>query len=94
MCFSYRSDSPTGPFTVQTNNKGLTIDGHVFIDDDGQWYFYRAEHWSDHGTPNDDPYTFGPAIPTGASMGGSDRRSDGDKEKWKILYDLYGQPCS
>lgn len=37
-----KSDSPTGPFRVISKNLGLSIDGSVFIDDDGKWYFYRA----------------------------------------------------
>lgn len=65
-----RSESPTGPFTVQTPNKGLTIDGHVFIDDDGQWYFYRAEHGQMVAHRMSDPYTFGPGFNTGASVNG------------------------
>ncbi|MBQ8287198.1 MAG: family 43 glycosylhydrolase, partial [Clostridia bacterium] len=36
------SDSPTGPFTVITNNMGMSIDGSVFIDNNGKWYFYTA----------------------------------------------------
>ncbi len=36
------SDSPTGPFKVVTDNMGMSIDGSVFIDDDGKWYFYTA----------------------------------------------------
>lgn len=36
------SDSPTGPFTIISDNLGLSIDGSVFIDDDGKWYFYHA----------------------------------------------------
>lgn len=65
-----RSESPTGPFTIQTPNKGLTIDGHVFIDDDGQWYFYRAEHGQIIAHRMSDPYTFGPGVNTGASING------------------------
>ena len=37
-----KSDSPTGPFVAVTRNFGLSIDGNVFIDDDGSWYFYSA----------------------------------------------------
>lgn len=37
-----KSDSPTGPFKAVTGNFGLSIDGHVFIDDNGKWYFYSA----------------------------------------------------
>lgn len=36
------SESPTGPFKRITDNVGLSIDGSVFIDDDGKWYFYHA----------------------------------------------------
>src|SRR5690606_15583824 len=52
-----RSDSPTGPFEVQTENLGLSIDGSVFIDDNGKWYFTHA---GDQGIvihPMTDPYT-------------------------------------
>jgi len=38
-----KSDTPTGPFTAVTENFGLSIDGDVFIDDDGKWYFYSAD---------------------------------------------------
>ena len=37
-----KSNSPTGPFAAVTGNFGLSIDGNVFIDDDGSWYFYCA----------------------------------------------------
>ncbi len=37
-----KSDSPTGPFKAITGNFGHSIDGNVFIDDDGKWYFYSA----------------------------------------------------
>lgn len=37
-----KSESPTGPFLTVTENFGLSIDGDVFIDDDGSWYFYCA----------------------------------------------------
>lgn len=36
------SDSPTGPFKAITGNMGMSIDGSVFIDNDGKWYFYTA----------------------------------------------------
>ena len=39
-----RSSSPTGEFEVVTENLGMSIDGSVFIDDDGKWYFYTANH--------------------------------------------------
>ncbi len=36
------SSSPVGPFKIVTSNLGNSIDGHIFIDDDGSWYFYHA----------------------------------------------------
>lgn len=36
------SDSPTGPFKADTKNMGMSIDGSVFMDNDGKWYFYTA----------------------------------------------------
>ncbi|MBQ7355345.1 MAG: family 43 glycosylhydrolase [Clostridia bacterium] len=40
--YVFTSDSPTGPFTAATGNLGMSIDGSVFIDNDGKWYFYTA----------------------------------------------------
>ena len=40
--YIYESNSPTGPFERKTGNLGQTIDGSVFIDDDGSLTFYRA----------------------------------------------------
>lgn len=37
-----KSPSPTGPFLVDSDNFGLSIDGSVFMDDDGKWYFLHA----------------------------------------------------
>ncbi|WP_077328853.1 family 43 glycosylhydrolase [Virgibacillus siamensis] len=65
-----RSDSPTGPFKVKTGNLGHTIDGHVFIDDDGQWYFYNASDSGIVSHPMTDPYTIGKGTTTGSYMGG------------------------
>ncbi len=36
------SSSPTGPFQVISDNLGFSIDGSVFIDHNGKWYFYHA----------------------------------------------------
>lgn len=68
--YVYKSSSPLGPFVKQTDNLGMGIDGSVFIDDDGQWYFYSTGTNSIMARPMDDPYTFGEAINTGASMDG------------------------
>ena len=40
--YIYTSDSPEGPFVKVTDNLGMSIDGSVFIDDDEQMYFTRA----------------------------------------------------
>ena len=40
--YVYESDLPEGPFKRVTENLGMSIDGSVFIDDDGQWYFTHA----------------------------------------------------
>jgi xylan 1,4-beta-xylosidase len=52
-----RSESPTGPFTIQTENLGLSIDGSVFIDDNGKWYFTHASGKGIIGHEMSDPYT-------------------------------------
>lgn len=65
-----KSESPLGPFTVQTENKGMGIDGHVFIDDDGKWYFYSTGAGRIDVRPMSDPYTFGAVTDTGAEMQG------------------------
>lgn len=65
-----KSSSPTGPFTAQTGNRVNGIDGHVFIDDDGQWYFYSTGNGNIDVRPMSDPYTFGESTNTGASMKG------------------------
>lgn len=68
--YVYKSDSPLGPFELQTENLGMGIDGNVFIDDDGQWYFYGTGHDYISAFEMEDPYTFGPEINTGAEMNG------------------------
>ena len=37
-----QSESPTGPFELATDNFGKSIDGNVFVDDDGSMYFSHA----------------------------------------------------
>ena len=37
-----RSTSPVKGFEVVTPNMGMTIDGSVFVDNNGKWYFYNA----------------------------------------------------
>lgn len=68
--YVYKSSNPLGPFVKQTNNLGMGIDGHVFIDDDGKWYFYSTGDQRIVARPMLDPYTFGQASDTGAKMNG------------------------
>ncbi|MCY9697368.1 carbohydrate-binding protein [Paenibacillus alginolyticus] len=65
-----KSASPTGPFMAQTGNMVNGIDGDVFIDDDGQWYFYSTGNGNIDVRPMSDPYTFGEKSNTGAVMKG------------------------
>lgn len=65
-----KSESPTGPFTVQTDNLGHSIDGSVFIDDDGKWYFYCANLLGIKAYTMEDPLTIGKETATGAFMNG------------------------
>ncbi len=40
--YIYVANKPTGPFVQATGNLGMELDGSVFIEDDGTWYFTRA----------------------------------------------------
>jgi len=65
-----RSTSPTGPFELISGNLEHGIDGHVLIDDDGQWYFFWAGDEGIWGAKMDSPTTFGEPVLTGAWMQG------------------------
>ena len=60
--------SPTGPFEVITSNLGKSIDGSVFIDDDGSWYFYHASPSGIKGCSMSGPTSIGPSIELKAQM--------------------------
>lgn len=64
------SDSPTGPFKVMTGNLGQYIDGSIFIDDDGQWYFYHAEGSGIKGNRMPTHLSFGTDTDLNACMDG------------------------
>ena len=68
--FVLRSDSPTGPFRAISGNVGHAIDGNVFIDDDGRWYFYWAGDEGIWGCEMSSPTEFGIPVFTGISMNG------------------------
>lgn len=64
------SDSPTGPFTHQTGNLGRDIDGSFFIDDNGKWYFYRAQNGGIHACEMPTHLTMGNDVNLGCCMSG------------------------
>ncbi|GJM71907.1 hypothetical protein HMSSN036_41230 [Paenibacillus macerans] len=64
------STSPTGPFQVVTGNLGKSIDGHVFIDDDGSFSFYHAAPGRIDAAPMSSPTAIGASASTGVGMGG------------------------
>jgi intracellular sulfur oxidation DsrE/DsrF family protein len=66
--FVLSSDSPTGPFVAITSNLGHVIDGSVFIDDDGKWYFYHADMSGIQGCPMPTPITIGSTTNLGARI--------------------------
>ncbi|MCR2803832.1 family 43 glycosylhydrolase [Paenibacillus soyae] len=61
--YVFRSESPTGPFERITENLGMSIDGSVFIDDDGSWTFTHAGTEGIVGVPMNDPAAFGFGAP-------------------------------
>jgi len=65
-----KSKSATGPFYVITGNIEHSIDGSVFIDDDGKWYFYWADENGILGCEMSSPTEFGESVNTGAFMHG------------------------
>jgi xylan 1,4-beta-xylosidase len=62
------SASPTGPFIAVSSNYGKWIDGSVYIDDDGSWYFYHASPSGIQGCTMDTPATFGESKNLNAQM--------------------------
>jgi len=57
--YVFRSESPTGPFERISENVGMSIDGSVFIDDDGSWLFTHAGSSGIVGVPMNGPADFG-----------------------------------
>lgn len=64
------SDSPTGPFTHQTGNMGRDIDGSMFVDDSGQWYFYHANNGGIRGCTMPTHLSFGDDVDLHCCMSG------------------------
>lgn len=66
-----KSSSPYGPFKIVTKNLGNSIDGHVFIDDNGTWFFYHAAHGAISGKEMTSPLDISqPDIDVGVSVSG------------------------
>jgi hypothetical protein len=62
------SDSPTGPFTRVAGNVGKGIDGSVFIEDNGNWYFYHTGSNRIMGCSMPNPTSMGTSYGTGVSI--------------------------
>ncbi|MCU4163972.1 family 43 glycosylhydrolase [Carboxylicivirga caseinilyticus] len=65
-----KADAPTGPFTLATGNVGNSIDGSVFIEDDGSMYFYRAGSSGIFGHSMSSPTNIGSPVQINAYMNG------------------------
>jgi xylan 1,4-beta-xylosidase len=69
--YVFTSTSPRGPFTAATGNLGHSIDGDVFIDDDGNWFFFSAGGDGIHGAPMSSPLSIGTdVVLAGSQIGG------------------------
>lgn len=64
------SDSPLGPFVHQTGNMGRDIDGSMFIDDNGSWYFYHANNGGIRGCTMPTHLSYGDDVDLGCCMTG------------------------
>ena len=65
-----KADNPLGPFEKISKNVNMSIDGDVFIDDDGSWYFYHANGKGIICHPMTSPANFKTEINTGSYMDG------------------------
>jgi len=60
--YVFTSTSAGGPFVRATGNLGHSIDGDVFIDDDGSWYFFNAGGDGIHGSHMSSPTSLGGEV--------------------------------
>ena len=76
--YTFVAESPLGPFECMTNNWGLSIDGSIFIDNDGKWYFYSASLEGIKCYPMESPLKVDSESPiiTGAII------DEGGEESW------------
>jgi hypothetical protein len=63
------ANTPTGPFTLATANLGKSIDGSIFIEDNGAWYFYHAADAGIQGCPMSSPTDIGADVNLNARVG-------------------------
>lgn len=63
------STSPTGPFVPVTGNIGKSIDGSVFVNDDGNWYFYHADGNGIIGCTMSGPLSVGAGVNLNSRVG-------------------------
>jgi len=64
------SESPLGPFEHKTGNMGRDIDGSMFVDDNGKWYFYHANNQGIRGCTMPTHLSFGDDVDLGCCMSG------------------------
>lgn len=85
-----KSKSPTGPFKMISENNGHNIDGSVFIDDNGKWYFYWAHDDGIMGCEMNSPTDFGNPVNTGAYLHGWTEGPSITKESGKYYMTFTG----
>jgi xylan 1,4-beta-xylosidase len=83
------STSPTGPFKAVTGNLGKVIDGDVFINDDGSWYFYHADGSGILGCAMPNPTSIGADVNLGVQMTGQWTEGPSVIKRNGIYYLLY-----
>lgn len=83
------SDNPTGPFVPVTGNIGKSIDGSVFINDDGKWYFYHADGNGIMGCAMSSPTAIGNSINLGARMNSNWTEGPCVFKRNRIFYLIY-----
>ena len=67
--FVLSSQSPKGPFVPVKGNFGKSIDGSVFVEDDGRMFFFHADGNGIMGSEMSSPTTFGASVNLNARMG-------------------------
>ena len=80
------------PFERISDNVGMSIDGSVFIDDDGSWLFTHAGSSGIVGVSMDGPAEFGVGQTISGPLSGTlDGRVHDYQTERNLLHDLYWQ---